>query len=487
MNNNPMNMDLENDVFYYTTTDNSLFPFEDDMFDAHIVEHTYEGGQGKVYFDHPITECGLYKNTWDYWNNKINSLIIPNSVRSLRDRAMYRLKNIETIVVPNSVTMIGNEAFKDCTSLVFITISNSITSIGNSAFENCTKLKEVTIPDSVIKFGSNVFYGCSSIEKFYGKFASADNCCLIINGTLDSFASAFNGDYTIPDNVITIAANAFRRCESLTGIIIPNGVTSIGYEAFYSCTSLRSIDMPNSINSIGDKAFCNCRKLIYINIPQSVTSIAGNTFDGCTSLPIVDNIQYADSFLVRSLYHSTNATIKVGTRWIGNNAFSHCFQLNSVIIPDGVLSIGDNAFEYCKNLTSVSIPNTVTHIGASVFWACQSLHSITIPDSVVSIGHCALSDMHLVIVGSNVRDISDAFIKSHVSTRTIIFRSFDKRTLGRHYEVYENARVYIPIEGAPESIDRCYPLYQCKMIYKYEPSELPSIIKSELEFIKQQR
>ena len=174
-------------------------------------------------------------------------------------------KSCEEIVIPATVeyytkdykvTRIGKEAFKGCTWLKEVTIGNSVTEIGESAFEGCTgeltvncnipsaslcrcgvfynsKFTKVTIGDSVTEIGAyafygctsltmvtiggnsfpsigfNAFFGCKSLKAFYGKFASADNRCLILDGVLKSFAPAGLISYTIPDSVTSIGKQTF--------------------------------------------------------------------------------------------------------------------------------------------------------------------------------------------------------------------------------------------------------------------------------------
>ena len=457
-------------VLRYTTIDNTKAQFCDGMFDARIVEHTYENGAGKLYFDHPITECGFYQNTWEHWNNKIKSIIIPNSVISLRCKAMYRLKHIETItipenivligdevfkacsslkyitipdsvtrigsnafsgcrsltdmIIPNSVTSIGNSAFEGCRSLVSVTIGNSVTSIGDAAFEGCTSLMSITIPDSVVEIGNNVFYGCTAMQKFYGKFASDNNDCLIVDGTLHSYAHVGPSTFVFPNIVTAIGDNAFKGCSLLMDIIIPDSVTSIGNKAFYGCTSLISITIPNSVKMIGD------------------------------------------------------------------HAFSRCSELNSVVIPDSVISIGDFAFEYCSNLEDIVIGNCVKEIGEEAFYFCRNIKSVNIPDSVIRIGAGTLRHLDLVVLGRNVQNISDAFMKSH-GGQTIIFTLFNIENIGRYCEdTFRDARLYIPSNSIDSAaLDKQHAehylmrlMQMCRMIYKYEPSELHSIIEMELEW-----
>ena len=241
-------------------------------------------------------------------------------------------------------------------SIKTVKIGSSVTSIGNYAFRDCFSLTSIPIPNSVTSIG-------------YGAFAG---------------------------------------CFSLTSITIPNSVTSIGYDAFQSCKSLTSITIPNSVTTIGERAFAGCFSLTSITIPASVTSIGMNAFSGCTGLPIIDGIRYADTYLVEAVDKTLSTyTIKEGTRWIGDYAFSSCSSLTSIPIPNSVTSIGNNAFRNCsglpvinnlryadtylveavdKTLSTYNIKKGTRWIGDDAFINCTCLTSITIPNSVTSIG-----------------------------------------------------------------------------------------------------
>lgn len=374
-----------NEIFYTSTNGEIIQPNEEVNFGANIVSNTYEDGKGIILFDADVTTIG--KNAFE-----------DNDCLS-------------TISLPNSITTIGHSAFNDCYNLSEVVLSTKLDSIGDYAFYDCN-LKEIRIPGSV-KSVSRYAFDCSSLSAFYGKLASDDNRCLIINGELVAFAPHGISDYTIPQSVnaigrsvfhgcditsieipdgVTIIKNgAFSNCRKLHSVILPSTLTTIESVAFSSCTNLTSIDLPNSLNYIGSQAFSYCSKLNHVIIPDGITTIRKQTFAGCSSLSDI-KIPNSVTDFEDSVFRSTalkKLILPIATRVIKYGTFSDCDNLIDIEIPSSVRIIEDSAFSDCDNLTSVNIPNSVARIEYLAFGGCDNLYIVKIGTGCMEIDGCA--------------------------------------------------------------------------------------------------
>ena len=56
---------------------------------------------------------------------------------------MFRDKDITSVVIPESVTVIGDRAFYNCSNLTSVVIGENVSTIGAYAFTGCSKLTSV--------------------------------------------------------------------------------------------------------------------------------------------------------------------------------------------------------------------------------------------------------------------------------------------------------------------------------------------------------
>lgn len=335
LNETASSTEVPSNQIWYTSTDGQIVtPYKTDVFGANIVSNVYENGKGVITFDGDVTKIGE-KSFRD--KTPLKSIQIPNTVRSIDKMSFLNCSNLMEINIPERVVSIGDYAFNRCSSLnninlpnglleigtkdgltfdqclslTSIVIPNSVTTIGghttfaqchnlstvtlgtglkelpNSMFLQCSNLLSITIPENVDKIGTNVFVGCENLSTFYGKFASSDNKCLIVNGELVAFAPKDVLEYTIPSETTSIAEGAFCMCNKLREINIPESIMSIGPYTFYMDESLETVKIPANITILDESTFQGCKSLNSIVLPSCLEAIESSAFEGCSGLETV--------------------------------------------------------------------------------------------------------------------------------------------------------------------------------------------------------
>ena len=349
------------------------------------------------------------------YTGNADTVVIPSEidgrkVTSIADRAFWNCSFLKSVTIPNSVTSIGKQVFGYCNNLASVNADNNLiySSIDGVLFDKNRKTLicypagktaiEYTIPDGVTAVRADAFYRCNKLlsVNIPSSVANIEDGCFSFLRNLQSInAERSSSSYLSIDGVLfdKSAKTLIRYPSGKTGSAysIPNSVSVIGYDAFYDCVKLTSVNIPNGVTNIQDEAFADCESLPSIAIPDSVTSIGGGSFRNCNSLE--------------------TATLGKGLKSIGDNAFSSCVKLAGIKIPDSVTSIGSSAFSFCDSLESVNIHNGVTNIGSMTFMRCVSLKSITIPDSVTEINNFAFDGCTALVsatLGKNLKRIGES-------------------------------------------------------------------------------
>lgn len=215
----------------YTTSNNKKLELKDEQFGAKIILHYYFNNEGVVYFESPITEI---KGTAFKENDEITSIVIPNSVVTIGERAFCVCKHLTEIVLSDKLETIEYGAFGGSEGLKRIVIPDSVTTIGKYAFQECKGLSEVTMGKNVTTIGEKAFWCCDNLADIHipekvntiGKYA---------------FNATAITEISIPDGVTTLEEGAFRYCRKLKTLTVGKNVTNIGMDTFEDCESLGEI------------------------------------------------------------------------------------------------------------------------------------------------------------------------------------------------------------------------------------------------------
>ena len=125
---------FETKIVSNTYTDKGIIEFQDAV---RIVK--YDGGADDAYpFINPETESSTLK-----------TIVLPNSITSIGNRALGWCSSLISVTIPNSVTSIGADSFVGCSSLTSIIIPGGVTLIDNHAFNNCSSLTSITFEGTI--------------------------------------------------------------------------------------------------------------------------------------------------------------------------------------------------------------------------------------------------------------------------------------------------------------------------------------------------
>lgn len=329
--------------------------------------------------------------------NEMTSIVIPESVTSIRKMAFSSCKSLISVTMGNHVTSIDESAFAWCDSLSNIEIPNSVTMIDSSAFYRCYSLTSIVIPDSVTSIGWRAFAFCDSVTSVtIGKgvtiiYEDAFRDCTGIKDVYVTDVEAwlnisFGGLYYAHPNWYGVLHILDENGEEVTDLVIPEGVTSISDDLFHRCEALTSVVLPDSVTHIGDSAFSRCSSLVSVTLGNGVKSIGESAFHGCDdaiyteyqSVKYVGDAQNPYAILIGAIDRKLSTyEIHPDTKVIAARAFAICNNMTSITIPEGVVGIGEFAFTECTSLTSIVIPASIERIVRYAFSKCTALKSVT--------------------------------------------------------------------------------------------------------------
>ena len=154
-------------------------------------------------------------------------VVIPEGVKRIGgnpDNSIFEdtETEIKSVVIPDSVIEIGERAFYTCLQLEEVTMGNGVKKIGQEAFAGYFKMKTIHLSDSLQEIGLRAFNFCESLEAL-----------------------------ELPSSLRNIEMEAFGNCISLKSLNIPDGVQAIPPGTFDRCSSMEELYIPSSVTKIG--------------------------------------------------------------------------------------------------------------------------------------------------------------------------------------------------------------------------------------------
>ncbi len=185
------------------------------------------------------------------WDNEstfnIKKVVLPDSVKSLKDGAFMESSDLEEINLGN-VTELGNYSLA-YTNLYYGNISDKVTTIGEGIFYgsriseaflpnglnsvpyltygNCSSLVKVQLPTSVKTIGRDAFMGCDKLDIELNHLL--DNVERVEDG---AFSYCYYGDLVIPASIKYIGKEAFANEYKHKNVTIKGSTKNYDMSAF---------------------------------------------------------------------------------------------------------------------------------------------------------------------------------------------------------------------------------------------------------------
>lgn len=367
---------------------------------------------------------GTTPQTFEGGNVSLPSSYNNKSVVAIDENAFNNNTVITGVVIPTSITKIDNNAFKNCSNLESVDIVNMHTSVSSNSFDGCSNIKSVKLfstqlldvvnssknviesinivggtsleSETINEFSmlnsielnninllkdkyitncynlrrvslhsikqieskNGVLYNCPRLSTIDINFASGCS----IGQTTNMFANTNSSyvQFNIHENMTTIPARLFARCDCIDSFVSHRKIRSIGNDAF-AYSTLTSIDLSSlTLKGSVSKCLSGCSRLQFITIPYKSLTKDGDGEGLGSFKQLFGDIYYNGSYKCFDVYSQadyylpstlTKITLNGDTSSLNNHEFSDMTSLTEVNIGGYVYTYdASDVFANCTNL-----------------------------------------------------------------------------------------------------------------------------------------
>ena len=321
------------------------------------------------------------------------TLKIGQDVKAIPENFIQDSTRIVSVEFGEGSYKVGAGAFKGCTNTLFTGDMGSITSFGAGSFENCTKLTSITIGSDTSALDGTAFKGCTAVTQINmcPTYLRVDACPLLEVGTA---GTAIQIDVTGGN----VPANMFKSFDKDATVTLGMSVKSIGANAFDSSNLTVSMSDAYYITSIGERAFAGAT-IYQICLPAQLKTIGNSAFEGCQGVSSIYYNCYGVTApktgnKIFASITSDELKIEMGTSAakVPSNLFESIAVQTEVKLSASLKTIEQRALSSQYFTVDMSDCDKLSTIGAYAF-AGSKIPTIRITPSVSSIGNCAFSDV----------------------------------------------------------------------------------------------
>ena len=358
---------------------------------------------GTVFTDKPITT--------------FNELEYFTSLTEIGDNA-FRNTGMTAVTIPAGSTRFGNSAFQGTAlnNSTFKSLTTLTTEIGDSAFAY-TAFTSMSISERITKIGVGAFKGCSKMTQISvvadnPNYTAKNGVLYDKNGTrlmqfpaLSTVNKKVVTEFVIGDAVTSIDEDAFLYATNLTTVTIPENVASIGANAFRACVKLDSVTAcrrePLAVPAntfegvdVANAKLCVPKGTVAAYQAAPVWKDFGLMTEFLDDTSIIDFVDpKVKAICVKNWDTNGDGELIVAEAKAAKTTLEGLFESNTEITSfeelkyfTGITTIAENAFLGCTALAAIELPSSVTKIEQGAFSSCTSLKTIELPAKVANIG-----------------------------------------------------------------------------------------------------